>query len=77
MHQAAPRWCGMKSSVSPMFLTYFMVKWEEVEQHVTDQKCTECGRPLARTEKFEYEKGQNFEGYVCHNDKRVIWVKAG
>jgi hypothetical protein len=67
----------MKTNVSPMFLTYFMVKWEDVEQHVTDQKCTECGNPLVKTEVFEYERGQSFEGYVCHPDKRVTWVKAG
>ena len=67
----------MKSAISPMFLTYFMVKWEDVEQFVTDQKCTDCGNPLVKTEPFEYERGQSFEGFVCHSDKRVTWVKLG
>jgi hypothetical protein len=22
-------------------------------------------------------KGQKYDGYVCHTDKRLIWVKAG
>jgi len=66
----------MKSDVSPMFLTYYMLKWSEVEQHESDQKCTECGRPLKRTEPVTDKKGQRYEGYVCHADKRVTWMKV-
>jgi hypothetical protein len=66
----------MKTIVSPMWLTYFMVKWDEVQQQVSDQKCTRCGRFLSKSEFFEDEKGQKYEGYVCHPDKQVTWVKA-
>ena len=58
-----------------MWLTYFMVKWDEVHQEPTDQKCTECGRPLEKTEIVEDDRGQRFEGYVCHSDKRVTWLR--
>ncbi len=66
----------MKSDISPMFLTYFMLKWDEVRQSDCDQKCTDCGGPLKRTEPVEDKKGQRYEGYVCHSDKRVTWVKV-
>ncbi len=67
----------MKTKVSPMFLTYFMVKWDEVSQEPSGLACADCGRPLQRTEKFTDEKGLSYEGFVCHPDKRVTWVKAG
>jgi len=66
----------MKSSTSPMFLTYFMVRWGEVKQTPSEQKCTECGNPLNRTEVVEDEKGLKYEGFVCHADKRVTWLKV-
>jgi ribosomal protein L34E len=67
----------LKSKVSPMFLTYFMMKWEDVRQEPSDHRCTDCGMPLNRTEKVEDEKGRGYEGYVCHRDKRVTWVRVG
>ncbi|MDG7011185.1 MAG: hypothetical protein JRN57_03600 [Nitrososphaerota archaeon] len=66
----------MKTDVSPMWLTYYMVKWEEVTQHDSGQKCTDCGRALKRTEPFTDAKGVSYEGYVCHADKRVTWLKV-
>ena len=66
----------MKSDISPMWLTYYMVKWEDVQQEQSDQKCTVCGQPLSRTEKVTDDKGTAYEGYVCHADKQVTWVKA-
>jgi len=67
----------MKSNVSPMWLTYYMVKWQEVQQQESGQMCTECGKLLNKTEVVEDEKGQKFEGFVCHDDKRVTWVRIG
>ncbi len=66
----------MKSKVSPMWLTYFMVKWDDVKQTVTEQRCTDCGRQLHKTEPFVDDKGQSYDGYVCHSDRRVTWVKS-
>ena len=68
---------GLKTDVSPMWLTYFMVSWERVKQHDSDQRCTECGKPMKRTEPFTDVRGVSYEGYVCHEDRRVTWVKAG
>jgi hypothetical protein len=59
-----------------MWLTYHMVNWDEVKQQASDQKCTECGRSLDRTEAVEDEDGGKFEGYVCHLDKRVTWIRV-
>ena len=66
---------GMKTNVSPMFLTYFMVKWGEVKQRESGQKCTLCGKALMRTEVVTDTKGINYEGFVCHPDKQVTWVR--
>jgi hypothetical protein len=59
-----------------MFLTYHMVKWEEVSQEVSDQKCTKCGRRLNKTEDIVDQKGVSYEGYVCHPDKQVTWLRV-
>lgn len=59
-----------------MFLTYFMVNWNQTEQKESEQLCTDCGQPLKRTEPFTGKKGLSYEGYVCHTDKRVTWVKV-
>ncbi len=67
----------MKTKVPAIFLTYFMVNWGEVHQETSSQKCTDCGQSLRKTEVVEDEKGQKFEGYVCHSDKRVTWVRIG
>ena len=66
----------MITNVSPMWLTYYMLKWDEVEQHPSDQKCTLCGKPMMRTEIVTDDKGTNYEGFVCHQDKQVTWVRA-
>ena len=67
----------MKSDVSPIFLTYYMVKWHELKQYESPHRCQTCARPLNRTEEVVDAKGLRYEGYVCHSDKQVTWVKAG
>jgi len=59
-----------------MWLTYFMMRWDEVKQERSDQKCTICGKSMMKTEAITDEKGRKYEGYVCHTDKQVTWVKA-
>jgi len=53
-----------------------MVRWEELEQHDSEQKCALCGKPLKRTEVVTDGKGLDYEGYVCHSDRQVTWVKV-
>lgn len=65
----------MRTDLSPTYLTYHMLHWDEVKQFDSDQKCTECGRPLKRTEPFTDKNGTSFEGYVCHSGKRVTWIR--
>ena len=60
-----------------MWLTYHMMKWEEVEQSESDQKCTLCGRPMMKTEVITDEKGTDYEGFVCHFDRQVTWMRVG
>lgn len=59
-----------------IFWTYFMIDWSKVEQSMSDQKCAECGEPMKKAEPAVDAKGQKYDGYVCHRDKRVIWVRA-
>jgi hypothetical protein len=66
----------MKTDVSPMYLTYFMLDWEKMGQSPSDQKCAECGAPMSKTETVIDSKGRRYEGYVCHSDKRVTWIKV-
>lgn len=66
----------MKTDISPMFLTYFMVKWDDLGQQESDQRCAICGRKLMRTDLVTDEKGVNYEGFVCHGDRQVTWVRA-
>ena len=66
----------MKTDFSPMWLSYFMLDWEKVKQYDSDQRCTACGRPMKKTEPVTDGKGPWFEGYVCHADRQVTWVKA-
>ena len=65
----------MKTDTSPEFLTYHMMKWQEVEQVESDQRCQICGAPLKRTEEVVDGRGNRYEGYVCHQDKQVTWVR--
>jgi hypothetical protein len=67
---------GLKTDVSPMWLTYYMVDWSAIKQEQTEQRCTICGRTLSRTETVTDGSGPGFVGYVCHADKQVTWVKA-
>jgi hypothetical protein len=66
----------MKTDVSPMFLTYFMLDWAKIKQSPSDQRCTLCGKAMAKTEEVEDSKGVRYEGYVCHPDKQVLWVRS-
>jgi len=59
-----------------IFWTYFMIDWKKVQQTPSDQICSECGSQMNRAEQATDSKGQRFDCYVCHTDKRVIWLKA-
>ncbi len=65
----------MKTKISPMFLTYFMMKWDDVKQRKSDQRCTICGKLMMQTEVVTDEKGVEYEGFVCHADKQVTWLR--
>ncbi len=58
-----------------IYWTYHMLKWDEVKQDPSDRKCVQCGRPMLEVGPVEDARGTMFLGIVCHNCKRVIWVK--
>ena len=67
----------MRTKISPMWLTYFMMQWDEIKQVESDQKCNICGKPMMKTEAVIDEKGCKYVGFVCHSDRQVTWVKLG
>ena len=60
-----------------MFFTYYMIKWDRVKQEPSDVRCTDCGQSMYQAEPAIDSMGHRYDGYVCHTDKRLIWVKAG
>jgi hypothetical protein len=66
----------VKIAISPIYLTYYMVKWDEVKQQNSNQRCLLCGSTMMQTELVTDTKGLNYVGYVCHEDKQVTWVRA-
>ncbi len=67
----------MEKAGDLIYWTYFMLDWTKVRQEDSDLKCADCGRPMKKTEPAIDAKGTNYDGYVCHADKRVVWLKAG
>lgn len=59
-----------------MYMTYFMIDWTKERQTPSDQKCAQCGKPMNMTEQAVDSEGRVYDGYVCHPDKRLIWVKG-
>ena len=66
----------VENSSELIFWTYFMIDWKEVQQAPSDQKCSECGHTMNKSEPAVDRKDQRFDCYVCHTDKRVIWLKT-
>ena len=58
-----------------IFWTYYMIDWSRVQQSPSDVKCAECGRPMNLSEPAVDPRGQVFDGYVCHADKKLVWVR--
>ena len=59
-----------------VYWTYYMIDWSRVEQAESDQKCSQCGVKMNKGEQAVDPRGRRFDCYVCHNDKRVIWLKV-
>ncbi len=58
-----------------MYVTYFMVKWEEETLSPSGQRCAECGREMDKLEAVVGDSDASYEGLVCHSCKRVLWVR--
>jgi hypothetical protein len=64
---------GLITTVSPLFLTYFMMNWGEVSQSPSSIKCLSCGAAMMSVEPVRDKKGVVFEGIVCHKCKTLLW----
>lgn len=65
----------VESAGDLIYWTYYMIDWNKVVQVQSDQRCAQCGEPMKRGEQAVDSKGNRFDCYVCHNDRRVIWLK--
>ena len=59
-----------------MFVTYFMVNWKEERVSPSGKNCAECGRGMGRVEATTSESKSTYEGLVCHNCKRLVWLRT-
>jgi DNA-directed RNA polymerase subunit RPC12/RpoP len=66
----------VKSAGDLMYFTYFMVDWAKVKQSDSDIPCTTCGGKMMVGDRAVDLKGNKYDCYVCHVDKRVVWVKV-
>ena len=66
---------GLRTDVSPLFLTYFMMDWGKVSQAPSSAKCFSCGGAMMSVEPVRDRKGVVFGGIVCHKCKTLLWTK--
>jgi formylmethanofuran dehydrogenase subunit E len=59
-----------------IYMTYYMVDWTKVKQEPSDVRCADCGEPMNLAEPAVDAKGQKYDCYVCHKDRRVVWVRS-
>lgn len=59
-----------------IYWTYYMIDWNKVKQEESGVKCADCGKPMKKTEPAVDAEGKSYDGYVCHSDKRVVWMKS-
>ena len=68
---------GLRTNISPLFLTYFMMDWGKVSQGPSATKCFSCGGAMMTVEPVRDKKGVVFDGIVCHKCKTLLWTKKG
>ena len=66
----------IKDSSDLIFWTYYMVDWEKTAQTQSDVKCLQCGELMDKAEPVTDNKGVSYEGLVCHNCKKVLWIRS-
>lgn len=60
-----------------VFVSYFMIDWNREKQSASGRQCTQCGREMNSLEATVRTESPGYEGLVCHNCKRVTWVRRG
>ncbi len=65
----------IKDARDLIYYTYYMVDWTRAMQTQSQARCVSCGGPLYEVEVARDEKGQEYDGTVCHTCKTVLWVR--
>jgi len=68
---------GMRTGVSPLLLTYFMMDWSKLQQEPSETRCMKCGGAMMCVEPIRDKKGLVYDGLVCHTCKTLLWAKKG
>ena len=58
-----------------IYHTYHMVDWKKAEQRQSEVRCLQCGGKMNEVEAITDNSGRSYDGLVCHNCKRVLWVR--
>jgi hypothetical protein len=58
-----------------LFQTYYMLGWTGIKQGKSDDACLACGRAMLEVEEVRDKKGLVYTGRVCHECKRVFWIR--
>jgi hypothetical protein len=66
---------GLRTAVSPLLLTYFLMDWGKVSQSPSSTTCVSCGGPMMSVEPVRDKKGVVFDGLVCHKCKTLLWSR--
>ena len=56
--------------------TYFMMDWKKAAQSPSDRSCQVCRGQMNIVEAMTDAKGTQYDGYVCHKDKVLVWVRS-
>ncbi len=67
----------LRTDVSPLFLTYFMIDWKRISQSPSSNMCLSCGGEMMSVEPVRDKKGVVFDGIVCHKCKTLLWSRSG
>ena len=65
----------IEDSSSLVYMTYYMMNWEQVSQSPSTTICASCGGAMMAVEPARDKKGLVFDGLVCHKCKTILWSR--
>ena len=66
----------IENAADLIYWTYYMMDWGKAKQEPSGRNCMQCGGTMNLVEPMSDAKGASYDGYVCHKDKLLIWVRS-